>query len=340
MSSESASAADATGSLSKRKSDTHEERQLAKRKKHHVPADFVVVGVLWQQDGEHYRKFKYGPNTLGKDWRDQSNMQQTGTLKQLNGADHTSVLRTLRPALFGTGGALKAFPLYGPIQAAAVGDDDNEHETVSLETQLRLRMARRQCGFLKGRDIKPPEDEELAAVNRIMEDIFITSQTGTTKTFTKEEFVCWIFHELPLTGDTEVCYQTQMSEYMRLTNDVHDLLFAESSIIYNSTFLSIQQLKLKDLLRMSVVGGIGPIIKKQNKWGELHLHQPSRPLLSHHPLSQKLPLTFTLYVGAQLSSTRATSSAWCCRSRRLPSPTMRAGRLRSTSRRPTARWFS
>tara|TARA_B110001452_G_scaffold85420_1_gene69804 strand:+ start:1386 stop:2525 length:1140 start_codon:yes stop_codon:yes gene_type:complete len=92
--------------------------------------------------------------------------------------------------------------------------------------------------------------------------------------------------QVALTGNVQVEYHTQMAEYQRQTKDFHQLLFATDSTDYNENYLSEEQLKLKELVRRSVVGGIGPIMQDQDgKWGTLRLHLPfaSRARYSLHP---------------------------------------------------------
>tara|TARA_B110001452_G_scaffold85420_1_gene69803 strand:+ start:796 stop:1413 length:618 start_codon:yes stop_codon:yes gene_type:complete len=202
MSTTSAPAVAPGAEAPKRKSITQQDRKAAMRVKAQVPPDYRVVGVLWQKENEGlYRKYKYTAEALGREWRDQTKMVQTSTLKALGGQDHHSVTRILRPALFATGGALKAFPLDETILRQPGFDDDADDDepegvrpNIALETQLRLRMARMKSGYLIGREIAPPGDQKLALVNQFLKDCYRDSPSKTTKTFSKEEFECWVFN--------------------------------------------------------------------------------------------------------------------------------------------------
>ena len=78
-------------------------------------------------------------------------------------------------------------------------------------------------------------------------------------------------------GHDLACYQPQLSEYMRVTNDVLDML-SPTSENYTPELLSKGEMQLVRVVRKSVVEGIGPMMDVE---GEPCC--PSPPASRQHP---------------------------------------------------------
>ena len=274
---------------------THEEKVAKKLRKHGLTDGSFVVGVKYQleQPSNHYRELKYAPGAQAKNWRDQGWMAPTSTLLDPNSettGDQAKVRKKMKPALFGSGVALSLVPLDSylvPPTDAGEEDDDEPpprlpHE--QLELQVRVRLARRSLNYCTGLELNGLTDVHMTNLNAAISACFNgMSHTTTRKELTKDEVICWVYHELPLVGNTGILYWDSMSGYQKITKDVLDLLDSES-LNYTSTLLDAQLFEMVAGLRKVVLGGIGPVIKNdKNEWGV------PRPLLALRLLPRAQP---------------------------------------------------
>ena len=140
-----------------------------------------------------------------------------------------------------------------------------------------VRLARRSLNYCTGLPFDGLNDDHVAELNAAVSAFFNgVSHTTTPKKLTKEEVICWVFHELPLTGHTRNSYPDVMASYQRNTMDVLDMLSSES-IFYTQQMLDEECIEMLVGLRTVVLGGIGPVVKNEDEeWGALP-PLPARP---------------------------------------------------------------
>jgi hypothetical protein len=279
--------ADPPPATAAKRAASYASKSAKQQKRNGVPDDFFVYGNRYrlEEPSNAFRELKYGPGVQAKHWRDQDKMVSTSTLldpSQGDDQERARVLKKLKPDLFGTGVAQSLAPLDSYLTAKegeeeAFGEQPLRPPHKQLELQVIVRLARRSLNYCTGLPFDGLNDDHVANLNAAVSAFFNgVSHATTPKKLTKEEVICWVFHELPLTGHTCNSYPDAMASYQRNTRDVLDMLSSES-VFYTQQTLDEECIEMLVGLRTVVLGGIGPVVKNEDEeWSALP-PLPARP---------------------------------------------------------------